>query len=126
MELPDPMRPKEHGLASPTRPDHPEVGDLEKGVWDRSQIQSQEPTDTCQTADSKKNPLDRIITSRSAVSYDPGPPPDGGVVAWTQAFMAHFVIFTTWGYINSYGVFQTYYTTALNRPPSDISWIGEF
>jgi MFS family permease len=30
----------------------------------------------------------------------------------------------TWGVINSFGIFQTYYTTALNRPPSDISWIG--
>jgi MFS family permease len=30
----------------------------------------------------------------------------------------------TWGFINSFGVFQTYYTTFLDRPPSDISWIG--
>lgn len=30
----------------------------------------------------------------------------------------------TWGVINSFGVFQTYYTTLLGRPPSDISWIG--
>ncbi|KAK1454528.1 hypothetical protein CMEL01_16660 [Colletotrichum melonis] len=25
-----------------------------------------------------------------------GPPPDGGVKAWTQALMAHFVVFNTW------------------------------
>lgn len=30
----------------------------------------------------------------------------------------------TWGFINTFGVFQTYYVTALGRPPSDISWIG--
>lgn len=30
----------------------------------------------------------------------------------------------TWGFINTFGVFQTYYATALSRPPSDISWIG--
>src|ERR1700710_22937 len=30
----------------------------------------------------------------------------------------------TWGFINSFGVFQTYYVATLNRPPSDISWIG--
>ncbi|KAK6215766.1 riboflavin transporter MCH5 [Colletotrichum tabaci] len=30
----------------------------------------------------------------------------------------------TWGSIISFGVFQTYYVTNLNRPPSDISWIG--
>jgi len=28
------------------------------------------------------------------------------------------------GFINSFGVFQTYYVEALNRPPSDISWVG--
>ncbi|KAK1762769.1 MFS general substrate transporter [Phialemonium atrogriseum] len=30
----------------------------------------------------------------------------------------------TWGFINSFGIFQTYYTTALSHSPSDISWIG--
>ena len=30
----------------------------------------------------------------------------------------------TWGFINSFGVFQTYYADALHRPPADISWIG--
>lgn len=30
----------------------------------------------------------------------------------------------TWGFINSFGIFQTYYTTFLDRDPSDISWIG--
>ncbi|KAI1370989.1 MFS general substrate transporter [Hypoxylon crocopeplum] len=30
----------------------------------------------------------------------------------------------TWGFINSFGVFQTYYVTTLNRAPSDVSWIG--
>jgi MFS family permease len=30
----------------------------------------------------------------------------------------------TWGFINSFGIFQTYYTTFLGREPSDISWIG--
>src|SRR6266516_1651855 len=54
----------------------------------------------------------------------PGPPPDGGWAAWTQAIMSHLVVFSTWGYISSFGVFQTYYVTALHRAPSDISWIG--
>jgi MFS family permease len=30
----------------------------------------------------------------------------------------------TWGIVNSFGLFQTHYTATLNRPPSDISWIG--
>lgn len=36
----------------------------------------------------------------------------------------HLVIMSTWGFINSFGVFQTYYITALRRAPGDISWIG--
>ncbi|OGE46654.1 hypothetical protein PENARI_c013G00974 [Penicillium arizonense] len=55
---------------------------------------------------------------------DPGPPPDGGFKAWSQVALAHLVMCNTWGYINSFGVFQTYYTETLHRPPSDISWIG--
>ncbi|KAJ5154100.1 Major facilitator superfamily domain general substrate transporter [Penicillium coprophilum] len=53
-----------------------------------------------------------------------GPPPDGGFQAWSQVALAHFVIFNTWGYINSFGVFQTYYSQTLGHPPSDISWVG--
>lgn len=64
----------------------------------------------------------RILTKSSW--KDPGPPPNGGVMAWTQAIMAHLVVFNTWGYINSFGVFQTYYVGAFNQPPSAISWVG--
>ncbi|CAG8961273.1 hypothetical protein HYFRA_00013552 [Hymenoscyphus fraxineus] len=28
------------------------------------------------------------------------------------------------GFVNSFGVSQTYYVTTLDRPPSDISWVG--
>jgi len=66
--------------------------------------------------------LHRVRTPDSA--SDPGPPPDGGFPAWSQAFLAHLAIFNTWGFINSFGIFQTYYTTALGKPPSTISWIG--
>ena len=66
--------------------------------------------------------LSRTISRSSYV--DPGPPPDGGLTAWTQAMMGHLVVFNTWGYINCFGVFQTYYSSTLNHSPSDISWIG--
>lgn len=66
------------------------------------------------------------VLSRTAsrISVDPGPPPDGGLEGWTQALMAHLIVFNTWGYINSFGVFQTYYVRSLGHPPSDISWVG--
>ncbi|MCJ1341413.1 hypothetical protein MMC09_006709 [Bachmanniomyces sp. S44760] len=66
--------------------------------------------------------LSRTISRTSHV--DPGPPPDGGRQAWTQAFVAHIVVLGTWGYISSFGVFQTYYVDALGHTASDVSWIG--
>jgi MFS family permease len=69
--------------------------------------------------------LGRSVTGRSGASKkDPPPPPDGGLLAWLQALAGHLVIFNTWGFVASFGVFQTYYTTNLGHPPSDISWVG--
>ncbi|KAF7715088.1 Uncharacterized protein PECH_007661 [Penicillium ucsense] len=64
-----------------------------------------------------------VVRTRES-GKDLGPPPDGGFTAWLQAALGHMIIFNTWGYINSFGVFQTYYTETLQRPPSDISWVG--
>ncbi|KAI1174758.1 major facilitator superfamily domain-containing protein [Nemania sp. FL0916] len=62
------------------------------------------------------------ITTRDL--HEPSPPPDGGLKAWTQVAMAFIVLFATWGYANSFGAFQTYYTQNLPAAPSSISWIG--
>ncbi|RPA85509.1 MFS general substrate transporter [Ascobolus immersus RN42] len=52
--------------------------------------------------------------------------PDGGRDAWLQCLGLFCVSVATWGLINSYGVFQVYYSavTLKGRPPQDISWIG--
>jgi MFS family permease len=71
------------------------------------------------------NALGRIashLTTRSI--KDPGPPPDGGLKAWTQVICAWLAIANTWGFVNSFGAFQTYYASILPQPPSTISWIG--
>ncbi|KAK8045179.1 aspyridones efflux protein apdF [Apiospora rasikravindrae] len=65
--------------------------------------------------------LSRISTKSS---WNPGAPPDGGKAAWLACFCAHLVVMNTWGFINSFGVFQTYYTNLLGRSPSEVSWIG--
>ncbi|KAL3421571.1 MFS monocarboxylate transporter [Phlyctema vagabunda] len=66
--------------------------------------------------------ITKVITTSSAKEI--APPPDGGVVAWTQTAMTTLIIFNTWGYINSFGVFQTYYVNELGYPPSNVSWVG--
>jgi hypothetical protein len=62
------------------------------------------------------------LTTRSI--RDPGPPPDGGIVAWTQICCAFLAVVNSWGFVNSFGAFQPYYETILPQPSSSISWIG--
>ncbi len=40
----------------------------------------------------------KVITTMSTNGSwkDPGPPPDGGLLAWTQVAMGHLVIMNTW------------------------------
>jgi len=69
--------------------------------------------------------IDRVashLTTRSLTN--PGPPPDGGLQAWAQVFCAWLAIMNTWGFVNSFGAFQTYYEKILPQSPSVISWIG--
>ena len=69
--------------------------------------------------------FERVLSRTiSHISIDPGPPPDGGLTGWTQALMTHLIVLNTWGYIASFGVFQTYYVNTLHFAPSNVSWIG--
>ncbi|KAH7026707.1 major facilitator superfamily domain-containing protein [Microdochium trichocladiopsis] len=54
------------------------------------------------------------------------PPPDGGFRAWAQVLVAHLGSFNGWGYMTSFGLFQSYYTDTLlpGTAASSISWIG--
>ena len=52
--------------------------------------------------------------------------PNGGLNAWLQVISSFFVFFNTWGIINAFGIYQTYYEDGLLRgtSPSSISWVG--
>ncbi|CAL8577125.1 hypothetical protein XPA_002971 [Xanthoria parietina] len=52
--------------------------------------------------------------------------PNGGLHAWMQVLGAFFLVFNSWGLVNSFGAYQTYYETALlaSSTSSAISWIG--
>lgn len=56
------------------------------------------------------------------------PPPDGGLQAWLQVLGSFAVMVATWGLVNTFGVYQTYYETSAMLVPrvsaSAISWIG--
>ncbi|KAK4498626.1 hypothetical protein PRZ48_009136 [Zasmidium cellare] len=51
---------------------------------------------------------------------------DGGLKAWLQVLGAWSVFFNTWGILNTFGVYQTYYETGelFTKTSSNISWIG--
>ncbi|KAJ5108444.1 Major facilitator superfamily domain general substrate transporter [Penicillium angulare] len=52
--------------------------------------------------------------------------PEGGTRAWMVVLGAFCVSFSTFGYMNAYGVYQDYYTEHFlsNETSSNISWIG--
>ncbi|KAJ5898791.1 MFS transporter asaE [Penicillium taxi] len=54
-----------------------------------------------------------------------GPPPDGGVNAWTSVLGAFCGLFVSFGWINCIGVFQTYYEShqLQDMSTSTVSWI---
>jgi MFS family permease len=56
----------------------------------------------------------------------PSPPPNGGIQAWTQVAGGFMLFFNTWGLLNTFGVYQTYYESGqlFHATSSDISWIG--
>ncbi|KAF2438860.1 MFS general substrate transporter [Karstenula rhodostoma CBS 690.94] len=62
--------------------------------------------------------------SNAPSSIAPPPAPNGGLKAWSQPLAAHLVIINCWGYISSFGFFQSYYTNEFQVEPSAISWIG--
>ncbi|CAI6266522.1 unnamed protein product [Periconia digitata] len=71
--------------------------------------------------------ISKVFSRKSAAASswaDVGPAPDGGRKAWIQVFCTHLTIFNTFGFITSFGVYQTYYQTTLGIQPSTISWIG--
>ena len=53
-------------------------------------------------------------------------PPDGGLNAWLHVLGSFFLVFNTWGIINAFGAYQTYYASGelFSASSSSISWIG--
>jgi hypothetical protein len=67
-----------------------------------------------------------IEAQPTAKTAGPPPPPNGGLLAWMQVLGAFFLNFDTWGLINTFGIFQSEYSTGFlsNSSNSAISWIG--
>ncbi|KAK6375704.1 hypothetical protein LTS17_007526 [Exophiala oligosperma] len=68
------------------------------------------------------------VTGAEAIPTQPKPDdvPDGGTLAWLQVAGSWLLFFNSWGIINTFGVYQTYYETIgyPNLSPDTIAWIG--
>lgn len=82
------------------------------------------PAESAPPADSKTEPSPVTDSDSGPGIPAVDPSPNGGLKAWTQVFMGHLVLINSWGYLSSFGFFQSHYTTSLSASPSSISWIG--
>ncbi|KAF2852406.1 MFS general substrate transporter, partial [Plenodomus tracheiphilus IPT5] len=66
------------------------------------------------------------VQSRHPSVRDASKIPDGGLWAWLQVLGGFFLLFNSWGIVNTFGSYQAYYETDLlsSSSPSSISWIG--
>lgn len=84
-----------------------------------------------ETASSENNSNSKIDSPaipkpESVKPAGPPPPPNGGLTAWLQVAGGFMIFFNTWGLINTFAVFQTYYESGalFTESSSNISWIG--
>ena len=76
-------------------------------------------------------------SSRAQIIMDKGQPPeippniipqetiyDSGFVAWSQVGVSHLLVVNGFGYLSSFGLFQSHWESVLDRSSSDVSWVG--
>lgn len=99
-----------------------------------SRAHSEHDIEKQQPPEEQHDPLRNYSTDGSPLEISPShlsqPPtpyiPDGGLTAWLQVISGFFLFFNSWGFINAFGVFQSYYNTTMIPDHSDsaVSWIG--
>jgi hypothetical protein len=101
--------------------EHPSAEDLEK------ENDHDTPFEEAAEAEAGEwNGAAKDAPSQGPPSLPGGPPPDGGLQAWLQVIGGFMLFFNTWGLLNTFGVYQTYYESGalFQSSSSDISWIG--
>ncbi|OAA38035.1 Major facilitator superfamily domain, general substrate transporter [Cordyceps fumosorosea ARSEF 2679] len=91
-----------------------------------SETSTKRPASDMVTGSSSLVPDDATALGPSAASSSPSQPPQEDWRAWMQVLGAFCINLNTWGMMNSYGVFQTYYQLHLlhGHSASNIAWIG--
>lgn len=81
---------------------------------------------TINPSENDKSDIEQIPEQPQKPAAGPPPPPNGGLVAWLHVVGGFMLFFNTWGILNTFGVYQTYYETGalFNESSSNISWVG--
>ncbi|KAJ7808328.1 MFS general substrate transporter [Mycena olivaceomarginata] len=85
----------------------------------------QQPAQTDKESESDSG----VAKESSPVPFEvPFEVPDGGFVAWRTVAGAWLILFGTFGYAHTFGVYEDYYVRVYltNHTPSSIAWIGSF
>ncbi|KAL2106157.1 hypothetical protein VUR80DRAFT_7210 [Thermomyces stellatus] len=98
----------------------------EKDVSSAKRTQGDTPTSTSTSSQPTNVAEVREPADESRIRELDDEVPDGGPQAWLQVLGSWVIAVDTWGVVNSYGVFQTYYGRELlaDRSASDLSWVG--
>ncbi|PQE19420.1 MFS monocarboxylate transporter protein [Rutstroemia sp. NJR-2017a BBW] len=64
------------------------------------------------------------IESTLILDVDESAIPNGGFQAWIQVVGGFLFYFNSWGLVNTFGTFETYYIQIFPKTPSEIAWIG--
>ncbi|CBF89303.1 hypothetical protein AN0528.2 [Aspergillus nidulans FGSC A4] len=77
-------------------------------------------------ADEKPSPPETTPHAPTAAPGGPPPPPNGGLLAWLNVLGSFMLYFNTWGILNTFGAYQTYYESGnlFTASSSNISWVG--
>ena len=93
-------------------------------------VEASEPPFTAETQDGARNgengaALEKVTSAKPSINNIKSVP-NGGLKAWLQVLGSFFLFFNSWGIINTFGTYQTYYETGIlsSQSPSAISWIG--
>ncbi|KAK5946445.1 hypothetical protein PMZ80_000588 [Knufia obscura] len=89
---------------------------------------TQTPLDTTTNIvpDNEKHDVETPSPEPAKPAGGPPPPPNGGLTAWLHVVGGFMLFFNTWGILNTFGIYQTYYESGhlFVENASNISWIG--
>lgn len=111
-------------MGADTEPQHPD--------WASEKHSNNQDSDHANDEEQELPPTTTAGPVQDAEKQQPNPapqqegPPNGGTMAWLQVLGSWMLFFNTWGTLNTFGVYQTYYESGdlYTASSSDISWIG--